>query len=259
MIIALASVTILLTSAKYSNANDIYIDQAGDNLVLTIDQKGENNQIKGTTTTDASIIGDGNNIDLQQGYEGNNLIELNVNGNNNAIEVGQEKWQSNGVWGDDTDSYGYHYALVDVAGNDNSVSIIQRNNIGGTDGHSSSVQIINGDNNKITTLQTGTPAQQSLVTIRDGRDNNIVDIFQNSGTSSHNSVMSVYSNGNNIDVNQTGNSPNNAYVIFSHHAVGPTDFTLNQSGGDTYGNPNTGSYATINCGLSAGCTVTVNQ
>jgi hypothetical protein len=69
----------------------------------------------------------------------------------------------------------------------------------------------------------------------------------------------MYSDGNTIDIDQTGTSQNKAYVIFFNNSAGPTNFTLNQNGGDTYGNPDTGSYATISCGNIGGCTVNVSQ
>ena len=252
----LALAAILLTFSNAS-ANEIYIDQAGDNLVLTIDQKGSNNQIKGRTTTNAPVDGDNNKVTINQGYEGNNLIEMSIDGSNNNVEINQER----GFGGYDTDSNGNHYASVEVNGSGNDVDITQRNNSGSSVGHTSSAVITNGDGNTIHTLQTGTGGSNghnSYVHVKDGRDGNTVDIFQNSDTADHKAVVSIYSNDNNIDVNQTGGA-NNAYVLFSHHAVGPTDFTLNQNGSDTYGNPDTGSYATVSCGSPAGCTVTVNQ
>jgi hypothetical protein len=250
--------TTLLTLANNSSANEIYIDQAGDNLVLTVDQKGEWNLVVGKYTDDAPITGDNNNITLNQGYEGNNLIEMSIDGDNNDVTVNQERTANGGY---DTDSYGNHYAGVEIDGSGNSVEITQRNNSGSSVGHTSGAVITNGDGNTIHTLQTGTGGSNghnSYVHVKDGRDGNTVDIFQNSDTADHKAVVSIYSNDNNIDVNQTGGA-NRAYVLFSTNASGPTDFTLNQNGGDTYGNPDTGSYVTISCGSQAGCTMTVTQ
>jgi len=254
--IVLALAAILLTFSNAS-ANEIYITQAGDNLDLTIDQKGSNNQIKGLLSSNASISGNDNTVELNQGYEGNNLIEMSIDGANNDVTVNQER----GFGGYDTDSYGNHYAGVEIDGSGNSVEITQRNNSGSSVGHTSSAVITNGDGNTIHTLQTGTGGSNghnSYVHVKDGRDGNTVDIFQNSDTADHKAAVSIYSNDNNIDVNQTGGA-NRAYVLFSTHATGPTDFTLNQNGGDTYGNPDTGSYATVSCGNAGGCTVTVSQ
>jgi len=256
---ALATALILF-NATNTFANEIYITQSGDGLDLNIDQKGENNQVKGLTTTNAPIDGANNTLTINQGYEGNNLIEMSIDGNNNNLTVNQERSNTGGY---DTNSYGHHEVVADIAGDFNSVNITQRNNNDSTVGHRSEVVVLGGNNNTVSTLQTGsggggTIGHESSVWIRSERDDNTVDIFQNSDVADHRSVISVYSDGNNIDVNQTGNTQNNAYVLFSGNSVGPTNFTLNQNGGDTYGNPD-GSYATINCGNAGGCIVTVSQ
>src|SRR5210317_427068 len=250
------SVSLLLTTTVY--ANDIYIDQAGDNLVLTIDQKGSNNQIKGRKTTNAPVDGANNKVTINQGYEGNNLIEMSIDGSNNDVTVNQERTSTGGY---DTDSLGYHSSRIELDGNGNTVDITQRNNSGSSAGHTSNVRF-RGDDNSLTTLQTGTGGANghlSWVYTHDTESNNTVDIFQNSDSADHKATVSLYTDGNTVDINQTGTTQNNAYLLFSANASGPTDFTLNQNGGDTYGNPDTGSYATISCGSQAGCTVTVNQ
>src|SRR5210317_1614917 len=218
-------------------ANEIYIDQVGNNVNIDIIQKGENNQIKGRTTTNAPISGNNNTLNINQGYNGNNLIQMTVDGNSNSVLIGQEKFYSGGTFSDDTNSYGHHSSSVEISGDGNDVEIIQRNNNSSSSGHSSNVRF-RGDNNSIATLQTGTGGSNghlSWVYTHDTESNNTVDIFQ------------------------TGTSQNKTYVLFSSSASGPTDFTLSQNGGDTYGNPDTGSYATISCGSYAGCTLNVSQ
>ena len=255
--IVLALAAILLISFK-SNANEIYIEQAGDNFVLTIDQKGSNNQIKGYTTVNAPIDGANNTVVINQGYEGGNLIEMDINGANNDVTVNQERTTAGGY---DTDSLGYHSSRIEIDGDGNTVDITQRNNSGSSAGHTSNVRF-RGDDNSLTTLQTGTGGANghlSWVYTHDTEKNNTVDIFQNSDSADHKATVSLYTDGNTVDINQTGATQNNAYVLFSSSASGPTDFTLTQNGGDTYGNPDTGSYATISCGNAGGCTVTVSQ
>ena len=239
-------------------SNEIYINQTGNNLNLTIDQKGEDNQIKGYTTVDAPISGNHNSVTLNQGYEGYNLIEMSIDGDNNDVTVNQERTSAGGY---DTDSYGYHSSRIELDGNGNTVDITQRNNSGSSAGHTSNVRF-RGDDNSLTTLQTGTGGANghlSWVYTHDTEANNSVDVFQNSDSADHKATVSLYTDGNTVDINQTGATQNNAYVLFSSSASGPTDFTLTQNGGDTYGNADTGSYATISCGNINGCTVSVTQ
>jgi hypothetical protein len=151
-----------------------------------------------------------------------------------------------------------HSATANLDGDYATVSITQQNNSAtNVGGHTSTVNILGGSDNSITTLQTGDGDHESLITTRADRSGNTVDVYQDGAD--HTSWISIYSDDNNIDVNQTGNTSNRAYVIFSsNNNVGPTDFTLNQTGGDTYGTPG-GSAAIISCGHVAGCTVTVDQ
>jgi hypothetical protein len=253
---------ILLCTSAW--ANDIFITQSGDNFDLHIVQKGKNNQIKGTSgNTSAQVSGANTILDINQGVEGDNLLQLNVDGTSNKVIVGQEKFYSTtGIFGNDTNSYGNHTATVDITGDNNEVQIVQRNNNTSSAGHTSSAIITNGNGNTIHTLQTGTGGSNghnSYVHVNDGRDGNTVDVFQNSDTADHKAVVSVYSDNNNIEIDQTGTVQNKSYVLFSHNSSGPTDFSLTQNGGDTYGNPDTGSYATVTCGNVGGCTVTVTQ
>lgn len=239
--------------------NELYIQQTGNNFDFTAEQKGADNLITGLTTTDALITGADNVLNIQQGYKGNNTLNLYVNGASNNVTLMQEHFSS----GYDTDSYGHHDAIINLTGSYNSVEVVQRNNNSSTVGHRSEVVIMGGSYNDITTLQTGTGdggtvGHESLVTIRTNRDDNTVDVFQNSDYADHRSVVSVYSEGNTIDINQTGTSQNNAYVLFSANSTGPTNFTLTQNGGDVYGNPS-GAYVTQTCYNTGGCTVTITQ
>jgi hypothetical protein len=247
-----------LTFANNSSANEIYIEQSGDNLVLTVDQKGEWNLVVGKYADDASINGADNTVTLNQGYEGFNGIGLDIDGDNNDVTVNQERTANGGY---DTDSWGEHFASVEIDGDGNSVEITQRNNSDSVYGHYGSVRF-RGDDNTANILQTGTGnivGHTGVIYTHDTESNNTVDLFQNSDTADHRAYVSIYNDGNTIDINQTGATQNNAYVLFSSNASGPTDFTLNQNGGDTYGNPDTGSYVTISCGSQAGCTMTVTQ
>lgn len=248
---------LLLPAFLLAQDNEIYIEQSGNNFDFTLEQKGENNLITGLTTTDAFITGADNVFNIQQGYKGNNTLQLYVNGASNDITLLQERG-----WGTyDTNSYGYHEALINISGSYNIAEIVQRNNNSSTAGHSSNIKLVNGYNNSVKTLQTGTGSTNghlSWVYTHNGESNNTVDIFQNSDTADHVSYVSLYTDGNTVDINQIGTSQNNAYVLFSGNSTGPIDFTLNQDGGDTYGNPNT-TYVMQSCYNVGGCSVSVTQ
>lgn len=258
----LLGMMLLLGLPAQASDNEINLSQTGDNLTLTIVQKGENNLVQGLSGT-GQLLGSNNLFFINQGYVGNNIIELAIDGYGNETIIGQEKVltdSASGIsWSNDTNSYGYHHAKVNISGNNNVAQIVQRNNSTSSAGHLSTAIITNGDNNTIQTLQTGTGGlygHSSYVHVKNGRDGNTIDVFQNSDTADHKLTLSIYSNDNIIDVNQTGSTANQAYVLFSHQSVGPTTFTLNQTGGDTYGST---SYVTQYCANAGGCTVTINQ
>jgi len=248
----LLGMMLLLSLPAKANDNEINIEQTGDNFTLTVEQKGENNLITGLTTTDALITGADNVLNIQQGYKGNNTLNLYVNGASNNIKLMQERGT-----GYDTNSYGHHNASVNLAGDYNSVEITQRNNNSSLAGHLSWVRF-RGDDNTASVLQTGTGGTNGHVAsiyTHSSESNNTVYLFQNSDTADHRAYVSMYNDGNIVDIDQTGTTQNNAYVIFSGYS---TDFTLTQNGGNTYGNPDSGS-ANIYCGNVAGCTISVTQ
>ena len=194
MTIVSVLVTTLLISSK-SNANEIYIDQAGDNLDLNITQQGSGHWARVYTTD-----GDYNTFTVLQQ-------------NNSATNLG---------------------------------------------GHTSNISLYSGgDYNNISVTQKGDGDHESHVGINNGETHNTISITQDSNTGNHVSNVSVYHSGNTIAVDQTGSGTNTAYVIFS--GVGPTNFTLDQTGGKSFGNPSTGTAATVNCGSVNGCSVTVSQ
>ena len=194
MNICLVLATTLLISHK-SNANEIYVDQTGNNLDLSITQQGSGHWARVYTTD-----GDYNTFTVLQQ-------------NNSATNLG---------------------------------------------GHTSNISLYSGgDYNNVSVTQKGDGDHENHVGINNGETHNTISITQDSDTGNHVSNVSLYHSGNTIAVNQTGSGDNSAYVIFS--GVGPTNFTINQSGGKSFGNPSTGTAATVNCGSTAGCTVNVNQ
>ena len=193
MLAQAAAIALVLHSP--TNANEIFIDQVGDNLNLSITQEGRG-----------------------------------------------------------------HWARVYTTGGDyNTFTVLQQNdsttNFGG---HTSNISLYSGGGyNDISVTQKGDGDHESHVGIQNAQTNNTISVTQDSNTANHISNVSVYHSGNNIQVIQTGSGTNSAYAIFSGTA--PTTFTLNQTGGDTYGNPSTGQSMSVWCGNINGCTVNVSQ
>ena len=81
--LALVAAIVLVSSKAASN--EIYINQAGDNLELTVVQDGQNNSI-GTSLVDACLDGDDTTATLKQ-WDDNNAMSVCSTGSGNTVKV----------------------------------------------------------------------------------------------------------------------------------------------------------------------------
>lgn len=182
------SVLVVLISSRYSEANEIYVNQVGDDVEITIVQDGENNQIKGYDSQDAAWEGDNNKIEIKQktvetGSSGQ-LVEMDIIGDNNDVFVGQGFGTYSGGYTNrtqtDSTEGGSHTASIDLKGDNNELYLGQRNGSGFSstpqyDSHSATV-IIDGDDNKVGLFQGHDGSKTLDLTINN--DDNDVDIRQ---------------------------------------------------------------------------------
>ena len=81
MTLALSSVITAVPTIAYSN--DIYLNQIGDDLTLSVTQDGEDNSI-GTSSTSASLDGDNIDVTIVQETDGA-TIGLSVDGDRKSV------------------------------------------------------------------------------------------------------------------------------------------------------------------------------
>ena len=159
------------TSPSY--ANDLYINQVGANVTITIVQDGQNNSI-GTSSTPTSL--DGNNIEVaitqetdggsiglsvdgndnamivkQKCHKGSSCnadtMDINVTGTSNSMQLGQGyKITDTDSWLYDGTEHGGHDMELPVSGNDNSIRLSQRSQ-NNTSDHNMDIDITGNDNN----------------------------------------------------------------------------------------------------------------
>ena len=187
MTIALVSVLIILISSRYSKANEIYINQVGDDVEITINQDGENNTIKGYDSQDAAWEGDNNNVEIKQKTVETgtgHTVEMDIIGDDNDVFVGQGIGTYSGGYTNrtqtDSTEGGSHSAKIDLKGDGNSLYLGQRNGSGFSstpqyDSHSAEI-IIDGDDNTVGAFQGHDGAKSLTLTINN--DDNNVDIRQ---------------------------------------------------------------------------------
>ena len=228
-----------------NNGNEIYIDQIGNNNTTTITQTGNKNKITGTTQQNARIEGDSNSTTIRQNSgTGKNLMDLNVYGEGNTLNLNQ------GYLSDGTQSgnqLGSNYQKVDVQGSYNTVTTQQNRDVGTVGNYME--QSVTGNYNSVTSTQSG---DNKLLFNSITGNNNTVSTTQSGTGANHYLDITLNGNGNSAIVAQSGTTQNKATIVINNLG-GPAGVDLAQTGGQTYN-------ITTNCVTLGGCgTTTVRQ
>lgn len=244
-------ITILILVSNSSFANDIFITQSGDNFDLLVNQKGQNQQIKGDTTTSAPIDGDDNYVKVLQGTSStsNNLLELDIDGDTNTVIVLQDRTD---MGNDDTTAYGNHTSSIKLLGNNNNVKTIQRNNgTNASQGHNVSVDIL-GSGADIDVKQIADYGKTANLDI--DADNVTVDIYQN-GHGNHTINLDVDNDDSTFNLDQGYNPGSTGHSMdISTSGAYASSITVDQQSNTAQ------SYSlTQDCQTTGGCSVTVSQ
>ncbi len=227
MTIGLVLVITLLISSK-SNSNEIYINQVGDNLELTVVQDGYANEFRYCATA----ITDSNCIDLNGNASGwsrgnnsdNSVVDVTMTGNENIVRTSHAAGQNNG---------NTRETIVEIAGDENSVlsRLINSSSSGSYGGHKESETYITGDGN----------------------------IVEHSSDSYGEAYGGIYVTGDDNNVSLYQRSLNTSATINVTNAGGPVTANIQQLG-SSYQDPTSKSISITNyCTNSSGCTVDVTQ
>jgi hypothetical protein len=227
IVLVLAAATALVSHS--SNANEITITQIGDNLDLTVVQKGGNNVVK-EAFWNTEFNGDDQTIILDQQHSdgtSNNVIEIGVvAGDNNNVEIrqGSDNLGGNGVRSDATE-YSGHYAHAGVIGDNNNLRIGQRNpdnsphsayaviyyvdnvDVEITQGDSGSKDAevwVNAADSKVDVLQHGSGQHTAYIDVS-GMYGTDVQLEQNSSTAQSYSLTQYCTNANGCSIITTQN------------------------------------------------------
>ena len=191
--VAKALIVLLLFKPTTSWANDIYMDQVGDDFTGSITQDGQNNSIRSLSTTsgDAQLTGNSKTFTVTQ------------QGNNNRL----------GVWSNGTTQVmtltqngNSNVSVMDNHGNNNNMSVT----IDG-DSNSTHTEIGNG----------GDINNQIAVTIDNGDSNAIYTEVQDGSTNSID--VQVHDQSNNINTVTVNGSNNNVKAWQGKHEDGTVD------------------------------------
>ena len=204
-----------------SNANEIYINQSGNDLDLEIQQRSEDNYVSLNST------GDNNDITVRQGMHDDGTIDI--------------------------DETGGHEAYWTITGSNNDLGSYQTDtnrSSGGAAHHLAN--IVNGDGNTVEHIQMGKQGHDGFVEIQG--DDNEVNLYQRSNGGQKWADIVLTGDGHSVDVMQRGTEYANATVDLTNGG-GAYDFELTQNvttSSDSFS-------ITGTCATLGGCSVTVNR
>ena len=227
MTIGLVLVITLLISSK-SNSNEIYINQVGDNLELTVVQDGWANEFRycATPNADSNCIDlAGNNSGWSRGYTSDNsVVDVSMTGDENIVRTSHAAGENN---------VNTRETIVEITGDENSVMsrLVNASSGGGSGGHKESETYITGDGNTV----------------------------RHSSDSYGAAYGGIYVTGDDNDVTLYQRSKNTSATINVTNAGGPVTANIQQLG-SSYQDATLKSISITNyCTNSSGCTVAVTQ
>jgi hypothetical protein len=204
----------IVNTTKSITGSGIYINQAGSGVNISITQQGPNNLIKGQDLSSAAqILGDYNSLTVNQNTSGN-VLGIDVNGNNNTIDITQNKNQRAlvGITGNSNSLTmeqqifgvsGEHFAKINIVGNSNTVDTSQKDS-----GNKILFTDIQGSNNTVDVKQWGTGQHFLDLTLG---NSNTVNVTQD-GSGSHNATINLSGNPTTLNLTQDSSTGQNYYL-----------------------------------------------
>ena len=205
----LSLLALLWTSTALSN--DIYIEQSGDNLTLSVTQEGTGNEV-GNSTTGVSLTGDDMNLTISQ-VGNTNTVEMSVTGDN-------------------------YTGNIDVTGSSNTTTLNCDSVGAGNCGTVTNTLTLTGNSNTLT-LNVGenNDASDSNITYSVTGSSNIIIGTVDGTNVTASTTISGSTNTHDMTISGGGVS---GHSLTHSHTGGLGSFTLNQSGiNDTTVNLNT--------------------
>ena len=207
---------ILVTSGMMSTgawANDVYVEQIGDNSSVSITQTGAGNTVNGNVggtgaNDDAAIIrGDFNNVTISQIGASNTvsmIINNETNGTGATVVVSADGSNNNQTIGCGTALSSTCNASIirsEISGNNNNT--VQTL----TGGVLQSKIAVNGNYNNVTHTATGVGQHTADITVSGSGTSSVANAvtLTQSGATAKNAVITSNGSNNNIVVNQSGN------------------------------------------------------
>ena len=231
MLALAALIGLLLPNVTFSN--EIYVNQIGNDVDLTITQDGENNKI--------GALGNLSSKGLLGSY-GPSTFSYTQTGNNNTL----------GFYNADI---GDSNSTLTQTGDNNMLDSYQTDTnraSGGTGHHIANV--VNGDNNGVTHTQKGKAGHDGFIEIQG--DNNDVDLYQRGNGGQHWTDIVLTGDDHTVDATQRGTMAHSFEVDLTNSG-GAYSVNSNQTTNNT---TTSKSYSLTGiCTNTAGCSISVSQ
>ena len=215
------AVGIVLLSPNVTSSNEIYINQAGDNLELTVVQDGWANEFRycATPNADSNCIDlAGNNTGWSRGYTSDNsVVDVSMTGDENIVRTSHAAGENNS---------NTRETIVEITGDENSVMsrLVNSSSGGGSGGHKESETYITGDGNTVRHGSDSYGAAYGGIYVTG--DDNDVSLYQRSKNTS--ATINVTNAGGpaTVDVQQLGSG----YQDSTAYSVNITEYCTNANG-----------------------------
>ena len=217
--LALAVVIALLSSKATSN--EVYINQVGDNLELTVVQDGWDNtfQYCATPNSDSNCISqNGTSPGMSRGNTSDNsVVDVSMTGDENIVRLSHAAGQDNG---------NTRETIVEITGDENTVQsrLTNASSGGSWGGHKESETYITGDGNTVYHDSDSYGVAYGGIYVTG--DDNTVDLYQRSLNNS--ATITVTNAGGPVTANiqQLGSS----YQDSTAYSVSITEYCTNANG-----------------------------
>lgn len=219
---------IVLLLPNVTSSNEIYINQAGDNLELTVVQDGWSNEFQycATPNSDSNCISqDGTSAGWSRGNTSDNsVVDVTMTGDENIVRTSHAAGQNNG---------NSRETIVEITGDENTVQsrLVNASSGGSWGGHKESETYITGDGNTVYHDSDSYGVAYGGIWVTG--DDNTVDLYQR--------------------------SLNNTATITVTNAGGPVTATINQLGSSYQDSAQNSVSITEYCTNANGCAVNVTQ
>jgi len=207
-ILAILMASGMLSSGAF--ANDVYVEQIGDNAIVSITQTGAGNLVNGNvgglgSTTDAALIlGDLNDVTINQIGAGNTISMIVNNGNGTGATIvvsadGNSNTQTIGCGTALSSSCSASTISSQITGNsNNTVQTL-------TGGVVTSTIAINGNYNNVTHTASGAGLHTGEITVSGNGTSSVANAvtLTQSGALTKNAVITSNGSNNNVIVTQS--------------------------------------------------------